>query len=257
MSPSVAEDVRSLLKTIEGLQRASTVVSPHVKTLSTGFDTLDNLLDGGIPAARLTEVIMYRGEGASFLLSLAIAATEANQTIAWIDAGKALDIRGAADAGLDLARVLWVRPANSNEALRATDLILASDGFGVVLADLAGFRASKDPRSLESQRPLKDPRSLESQQPPRRSSPRLAMASSLWNRLAKRAEISGSALVICSNRIRAGGAAALGLEVRVVDPNWAGGGKSPSTLEGGSLEITILHQKHGGTGQRVVVPCEI
>ncbi|MBU6428278.1 MAG: hypothetical protein KGR26_04660 [Cyanobacteria bacterium REEB65] len=238
---TAAPEIQALLSQIPGLRSGSCVCSTP-KTLSTGIVALDHLLDGGLPAGQLTEAVFSRGERASFLLALASAASQAGLAIAWIDPGRSLDARTAADAGLDLARILSIHPDSWDDALRIVDRILAADGFGLTIVDLAG------PRSARAHRP--GPCTIQ-----RQHGRRLIMDSSLWNRLAKRTERSGSSLVLCSDRIRAGGAAALGLEIRLIQPQWAGGGPSPMTLEGASLEITVLHRKKGAAGQRIAVPC--
>jgi hypothetical protein len=69
------------------------------------------------------------------------AATARGEVVAWLDLADALDPASATAAGVDLARVLWVRPRGVEDAVRAAELVLEVGGFTVVVLDLgAGAR---------------------------------------------------------------------------------------------------------------------
>jgi hypothetical protein len=73
----------------------------------------------------------------SLLLSLLAEATRRQEFCALVDATDSLDPASAHAAGVDLARLLWIRCAgNAEHALKATDLLVASGGFGLVAMDL-------------------------------------------------------------------------------------------------------------------------
>ncbi len=102
----------------------------------TGVGALDELLGGGWPRGALSELCGRRSSGrTSVLLASLAAALGAGHATAMIDVDGTLDPRGAAAAGVPLDRLLWVR-AGAREALRATDLLIAAGGFGLVALDL-------------------------------------------------------------------------------------------------------------------------
>jgi len=141
-------------------------VRPAPETASTGIPQVD-ALTGGFPRGCLTEVCGPDSSGrTSLLLSALGAATLREEICTLIDVSDAFDPYSATAAGVNLERLLWVRcganpqsyaysrqrrKAQSREewerrrredpveqALRATDLLLQSSGFGLVVIDLAG-----------------------------------------------------------------------------------------------------------------------
>lgn len=77
---------------------------------STGIRVVDDLLFGGLPIGTLTEVIGPASSGRTSLsLSFLAEVTHAGKVCAWIDVTDALQPESAAAAGIDLARLLWVR----------------------------------------------------------------------------------------------------------------------------------------------------
>jgi hypothetical protein len=71
-------------------------------------------------------------------------ATAAGECCAMVDAAGAFDPWSAAQVGVDLQKLLWVR-ANGrlDAALKAADLILHSGGFGVIVLDLCEASAQE------------------------------------------------------------------------------------------------------------------
>jgi recombination protein RecA len=76
------------------------------------------------------------------LLAAVAAATRRGECCVLVDASDVLDPQSAADAGVDLDRLLWVRCGENSaeksleQLLRATDLLLESGGFGLIALDL-------------------------------------------------------------------------------------------------------------------------
>jgi hypothetical protein len=102
----------------------------------TALAPLDRLLDGGLPRGRLVELVGRRSVGRlSALLTVLAAVTATGESAALVDLGDGLDPRTAADAGVDLERLLWVRPRRTREALAAAEILLEG-GFPVVVVDL-------------------------------------------------------------------------------------------------------------------------
>ena len=144
--------------------RLEVLASPEM--VSSGIREID-ALTGGLPRGCLSEVCGSASSGrTSVLLAALAAATHREEICALVDATDALDAGSAAAAGVDLERLLWVRCGrsgvghrNSNlgprtsdpgteirrptpdarsleQALRVTDLLLQSGGFGLVAIDL-------------------------------------------------------------------------------------------------------------------------
>lgn len=78
----------------------------------------------------------------SVMLSALAEATRTRQeSCVLVDASDAFDPASAEAAGIDLARLLWVRCSgtkfsNLEQVLKATDLLLQAGGFGMVIVDL-------------------------------------------------------------------------------------------------------------------------
>jgi len=137
-------------------------VRPAPEMLSSGIAAI-NALTGGWPRGCLTEICGPASSGRTTVLLAALAAaTRRGEFCVLVDASDALDPRSAADAGVDLDRLLWVRcgedaplkktssKENSfkkttsrpsehrlEQVLHATDLLLESGGFGLVVLDLS------------------------------------------------------------------------------------------------------------------------
>jgi len=141
-------------------------IRPSPEMASSGIQQID-ALTGGLPRGCLTEVSGAESSGRTSLLLAALsAATRREEICALIDVSDAFDPYSAVAAGVDLGRLLWVRcgshaqasvlsrrrrqPASLQErerrrmedpveqALRTVDLLLQSNGFGMVAIDLAG-----------------------------------------------------------------------------------------------------------------------
>jgi recombination protein RecA len=117
-------------------------VRPAAEMVSSGIAAMD-ALTGGLPRGCLTEICGPASSGRTTLLLAALAAaTRRGECCVLVDASDALDPQSAADAGIELDRLLRVRcgensPEKSLEQLlRATDLLLESGGFGLIALDL-------------------------------------------------------------------------------------------------------------------------
>jgi hypothetical protein len=141
-------------------------VRPAPEMASSGIAALD-ALTGGLPRGCLTEICGPASSGRTTLLLAALAAATARgEFCVVVDASDALDPLSVATAGVDLDRLLWVRcgensPQKSRakekspqaafkfsqtgsrqaehcleQLLRATDLLLESGGFGLIVLDI-------------------------------------------------------------------------------------------------------------------------
>jgi hypothetical protein len=122
------------------LTSAASCRAPDEERLAaTGAPAVDAALGGGLRRGHLSEVIGARSSGRSALLvAIAAAAASRGEVVALIDTHDRFDPVSADAAGLDLARLLWVRESgNADRALKAMHLVLQAGGFGVVALDLA------------------------------------------------------------------------------------------------------------------------
>lgn len=157
--------------------------------LPTTLPELDRLLEGGLARGHLVELVGRPSSGRfSLVLALLAAATRAGEAAALVDLGDGLDPAGAAAAGVELPRLLWLRPRRLREALAGAEMLVAA-GFPLVVIDLglppvpsSGRRASRD-------------------------EPRGGSAQPFWLRLGRAARRHGAALLV-SAPYRASGAAA-------------------------------------------------
>ncbi len=128
------------------LLRPASQLSAAPERVATGLSSLDAACGGGLPRGRISELIVGTCGGASVLYALLAAVAGRGEPAALVDPADGFDPASAQAAGVDLARLLWVRPAGVPAALRAAELILAAGGFGALALDLlppsaAGTRA--------------------------------------------------------------------------------------------------------------------
>jgi recombination protein RecA len=108
----------------------------QVETAPAGVPEIDRLT-GGLPRGGLTEICGPASSGRTSVLMAAMAArTKAAEVCALVDARDAFDPQSAAEAGVRLGQLLWVRCRNVDQALRAADLLIQGGGFGLIALDL-------------------------------------------------------------------------------------------------------------------------
>src|SRR5450432_4030231 len=122
---------------------------PEPERVRSGVAEVD-AATGGLPRGCLTEIYGPASSGrTSLLLAILAAATAREEVCALVDAEDAFDPVSAAESGVRLARLLWVRCGGgyaggcasgcndrAEQALRAADLLIQGGGFGVVAMDL-------------------------------------------------------------------------------------------------------------------------
>ncbi|TMA31227.1 MAG: hypothetical protein E6J87_16300 [Deltaproteobacteria bacterium] len=190
--------------------------------LATGIPALDALLGGGLARGRTSELHGPLSSGrTSLALALLARATGAGEVVAVIDAADAFHPASARDAGVQLERVLWVRPPGVSEAVHASERLLQARGFAVVLLDAAG-------RDQEWQ----------------------ALPAAVWQRLTRAAAAGGTALIVVSQRRVTGSHADLALALQPICVRFTG---TPCLFEGLELEAAIARQRRGRPGRPVAV----
>jgi RecA/RadA recombinase len=223
MPPSGPRALEALLHDLgPELRCAGALPRERAPRLPTGIPTLDALLRGGFPRGRLCEITGAASSGRSSLaIALARETTRAGEVAAWVDAADAFDPRSAAGAGVDLARVLWVRAPRLREALRCLERLLAARGFALVALDLA------DPR-------------LDAGQTSR------ALSQGVCARLARAAAASGTTCLVLASRCVARGTSDLALALDPMPARFAG---SPPLLEEHGSSLRVLRER-GGAAER-------
>jgi len=202
--------------------RLGTAQPEPIRRLATGLSGLDRTLGGGLPRGRVVELAGQRSTGRTGLAcAVAAHATQAGETIAWIDVDDALEPAAVGAAGVVLARLLWVRPRGAADALRAADILLGAGGFGLVVLDAGdgGGRCS----------------------------------TAIWSRLARAAERSGTVLLVAASRRQAGTFAAVGLEMAGRRARWSGGPERLAVLDGLDTRIVVARNRIGRPGQSLVL----
>src|SRR5438105_1554089 len=85
---------------------------PAPETVSTGIAEIDAIC-GGVPRGNLTKITGTASSGrTSLMLSILAEATARQETCALVDAGNGFDPASAAQSGVELERLLWVRCAS-------------------------------------------------------------------------------------------------------------------------------------------------
>jgi recombination protein RecA len=171
--------------------------------VSTGIAEMDARL-GGLPRGAMTEICGPACSGqTTVLLSALTARTTAGEACALVDARDSFHPATASAAGMDLARLLWVRCQNIDQALRATDLLIQGGGFGMVAVDLSDISAR-----LARQVPLH-----------------------VWFRFRRAVEDTSTILLLMERETNAKTCASLVLRLDAGPPQW-----SQTAMLDGSLE---------------------
>ena len=181
----------------------------------TGVGEIDARLNG-FPRGAITEIHGTASSGRTSLLLSALAiSTMQEETCALVDTSDTFDLSSAVNARVDCDRLLWVRCSGSVErAFKATDLLLQSGGFGLVVLNLADVAAKYTRRIITS----------------------------WWFRFRRAIENTPTALVVVTPVPCTRSCAALVLEVKSEGPLW------PNTLlfaleNGAAAKVTTKEGK--------------
>jgi recombination protein RecA len=206
---------------------------------STGDADLDARLGGGLPRGETSEIVGARSSGRTGLLSRVLAAASSRgEAVALIDPLDRFDPASAAAAGVELSRVLWVRGTALSpgvlaqgvqaprwrsgdqpdllahvldRAVKATGLVFAAGGFGLVALDLADV--------------------------PRRTVMRLPFTT--WFRLQRALDGSDTVLAIVATDPVARSAGGVSLRVAGV-PRWQGESDRARVFSGVSSTVQVV-----------------
>jgi len=216
---STALAVDALLRDLGPWLRRGSLPAEPAARFPTGLPEIDRLLAGGFPRGRLSEIAGPASSGrTSLALALLARTSGSGETCAVVDGSDGFDPASARAAGAALERVLWVRAARRHEVLRATERLLETPGFALVLLQL--------------------------------ESAELRLDAAAWTRLARAAAGAGAALVVLSLERALGATAEVALEMRAMRAHFSG---TPPLLEGLEAEALLVRHRSGPAERRARV----
>jgi hypothetical protein len=208
----IARHLRTARELAESQRRA-----PEEEVFTTACGPLDELLEGGLRRGETVELVGGRSSGRFALVLAALAAaTGAGEVAALVDLGDGFTPGAAEAAGVDLERLLWVRPRKMKQALLSAEAILGC-GFPLLVIDL-GLPPLPGGRGAEA----------------------------YWLRLARGALARRTALLVSSPYRAAGTAPRTVLRAREIRPRWRGRGAAPRLLTGVNAQLERVKQRHAG-----------
>lgn len=187
--------------------------------LPTALPPLDRWLEGGLPRGQLVELVGARSSGRfSTLLALLAAATTAGEAAVLVDLGDGFAPADGLAAGIELERLLWLRPRDLKTALAAAETAIGG-GFPLVVLDLGP--------------------------PPVRGR---VQGEGAWLRLARAAQAQGTALLVASPYRVSGPAAASVLRTAHAPAVWRGAPGAPRVLAGVAARL-VLEKRRSHSGE--------
>jgi RecA DNA recombination protein len=210
LDPAIARKVTSATELIRALEKTR-----REDFLPTTIDAIDSLLGGGLRRGKVVELVSRRASGRfSILMSTLAAATSIGEAAALIDVSDHFDPQLAEAAGVDLRRLLWVRPTTMKQAVMAAEMITAT-GFQLVIID-AGLHPVRGRRVPDA----------------------------VWVRLARAAEAQGTAMLISSPYPFTGTVSEAVVRGEKTRVKWLGQGKSPRLLAGVTTDFRLEKHRH-------------
>jgi KaiC/GvpD/RAD55 family RecA-like ATPase len=164
--------------------------------LVSGLSAIDELTQGGFPRGAISEIVGPDTSGRTTILHGLLAAATLNQEIcAYVDTSDSFDPLTAAQSGVILQQLLWIRCRDNVEhALKVVDHLLHAGGFGLVALDLC-HASSRLCRKL----PM-----------------------SYWHRFRLAVENTSTLLAVVDKEPLAQSCASLRLEMKRTKPTWSG-----------------------------------
>jgi len=215
LDPAIARKVTSATELIHALHRTS-----REDFLPTAIDAIDSLLGGGLRRGKVVELVARRASGRfSIVMSAIAAATSIGEAAALIDVSDHFDPQIADAAGVDLRRMLWVRPKTMKQAVMAAEMLIAT-GFQLVVID-AGLHPVKGKRVPDA----------------------------TWVRLARAAESHGAAMLVSVPYAFTGTTSEALIRGERTRVQWMGRGNSPRLLSGVSTNFVLEKHRHMKPGR--------
>lgn len=197
------------------------------ESIPTTLPPFDALLGGGLPRGKMVELTGRRGAGRfSIVMSALAAATSMGEAAVLVDLGDHLDPRSSEASGVDLRRVLWIRPHTLKQAVMSTEMIAAT-GFQLVVLDTGTH-------------PMRGRR----------------VPDAAWVRLGRSAEAHGAAMLISTPYPLTGTASEAVVTAGRTRVKWLGRGKSPRVFDGVTLDLTLEKHRHRKPGEHASLALE-
>lgn len=143
MQPSKREKLNGTIATIQkrfgsqAIGRQADRRKHDIPRLATGFPALDAALSGGIPYGRITEFVGIPTSGIVTLALKLIASIQAQgKTAVYLDTLYTFDPDYAHRCGIDLGRLLLVRPYNSQQAVVMLPELIFNGGLDLLVLDM-------------------------------------------------------------------------------------------------------------------------
>lgn len=188
----------SLLHSAPAWQSASALrlIKAETKFPPLPLPLLEGVFENGLQRGSIAEISGQRSSGKTAVCLHVLAhATRRGEICAFIDTQGNFHPHSAAEAGVDLSRLVWIRcNGNSGHALRAADLLLHAGGFSVVCLDLCEVSV----RTL-NQIPL-----------------------SYWYRFGRAIENTPTTILVCTTLSQAKCSVASNLELILQAVHWSG-----------------------------------
>lgn len=208
--PALARKIVNGSELVRNLARAR-----REESISTTLEPIDALLGGGLQRGKMIELVARRAAGRfSVAMAALVSATTMGEAAALIDLGNHFDPQLADADGVDLRRLLWIRPHTMKQAVMAAEMITVA-GFQLVVIDV-GLHP------------------LRGRRPP----------DAAWVRLARSAEAHGAAMLVSSPYPLTGTmseAVVVGSGTRAT---WLGRGTAPRLLAGLRTKFTLDKHRH-------------
>ncbi|HEX2831896.1 MAG TPA: hypothetical protein VHW00_02715 [Thermoanaerobaculia bacterium] len=223
LEPAVAARIRSASELLR-----HTANTERTSILPTTLAPLDTLLGGGLPRGRMVELAARRAAGRfSIAMATLASATSMGEAAALIDLGDHFDPQLAQANGVDLRRLLWIRPHNVKDAVMSAEMITTT-GFQLVIIDV-GLHPLRGKRAPDA----------------------------AWVRLARTAESHGAAMLVSTPYPLTGTASEAVLKGTVAKTRWLGRGRSPRLLAGIDFAITLEKHRHRKPGAQTTLKLEM
>ena len=194
-------------------------------SIPTTLDAFDALLGGGLPRGKMVELIGGRRAAGRFSIALSAlaSATSMGEAAVLVDLGDHLDPQLAEANGVDLKRMLWIRPKTLKEAVMSAEMIAAT-GFQLVVLDLG--------------------------LPPLRGK---RVPDAAWVRLARTAESRGVAMLVSSPYPLTCTASEAVMKDCGVRARWIAMRNAPRLLKGIDVSLTLEKHRHIRPGGRATL----
>jgi RecA/RadA recombinase len=244
------------------LQTASDRQDSVVDVQPTGLVKLDELLKGGLPRGRITEISGAVPSGkTSLLLSLLAEATREGKLAAYIDTFSCFDPESAGQAGILFEYLLWIRCKKPSageshdslysKALKAADILIRSNDFPVVILDMIAPPPDGNPSGGKSHSS---------------AGALTRFPSQTWFRLQRAVKGTSTAFLILTRRPLSGSAASVALSFKCTRSRWIADafplgitGRFPSLAVGNQFQgiESEAHLLRGSRHGSITVYCRL